>query len=176
MSPYELYRKYRNLSVGLHDGTTVSVDIHKYRENGAENPQHDTVAGKMAFSKLKEKIVQYYEPARTGGFVLNKKPGNNHVLELTDDGGKNCPLFPKIERVQLSPDLLGVFLGKGSPDEICQALRLAVFFGLTLKENVQGYCDANLGIDCSGFASNVYDMNAADRLNSRNAAYFLNNW
>ena len=55
-------------------------------------------------------------------------------------------------------DLLRVFVGKGSPDEIQLALRLAIYYGLVQPTlgALQTYCNDYIGLDCSGFTGVYY--------------------
>jgi hypothetical protein len=148
MTPKQLYDTYRSLSVDLADGTTVfGLDIHKYRINTSATGLTGTGPGQEAYDKLKAKVVKAAKKTKTNGYLLDETVETN-----------SCPLLRNIERIQLFPDLWRPFVGKGSPEEIRQALRLAVFFGLVgrTKGELQAYCDANIGVDCSGFASNFY--------------------
>src|ERR1017187_4637434 len=150
MTPYELYQTYRNLSVDLHDGRTIyGLDIHKYRNNSNSGGISGTGAGHAAYEKLKAKVAKAGKKEKLGGYVLD---------ETDEEGASACLMFRKIERVRVFPDLWRVFVGKGSPEEIRQALRLAVFFKLVASDKgaLQSYCDDNIGLDCSGFAGNLY--------------------
>jgi hypothetical protein len=60
------------------------------------------------------------------------------------------------EETIYAAQLASVFTGKGTPDLIVQALRLAEAFGL-VRPNVaamQSYCDDYIGLDCNGFVGN----------------------
>ena len=50
------------------------------------------------------------------------------------------------------------FMGKGSPFDIRQALLAASWCGLVDRLNLQRYCDENMGLDCNGFASNLFRL------------------
>ena len=148
MTPYGLFQTYRSLAVDLPDGSVVyGLDIHKYRNNSNSGGISGTGSGLAAYDKIKANVVRIGKREKTGGYALD-------VTQERD----SCPLARKIERVQLFPDVWRVFVGKGSPEEIRQALRLAVFFELASpdKAALQSYCDDNIGLDCSGFAGSFY--------------------
>src|SRR5262249_47633573 len=48
------------------------------------------------------------------------------------------------------------FVGKGTPEDIAGTLRLALRYGLVKPDtaSLQKYCDAYIGMDCSGFVGN----------------------
>src|SRR5204862_3054163 len=87
-----------------------------------------------------------------------KSKHGEYVITLPEADRTSCPLFPKIERVKLWPDLQRPYVGKGSPEEIRQALRVAVHFELVepYAFSLQAYCDDYIGLDCSGFAAVYY--------------------
>ncbi|HLA95853.1 MAG TPA: hypothetical protein VK612_09045 [Pyrinomonadaceae bacterium] len=134
----------------------LGLDVHEYRNNEL-GAGYSTAAGLVAYEKLKGKIKSYgdkigldkywvYYPLHTAG-ERKKDPGQAITDYLEINIG-----FP----------LYNVFVGKGSPDNIAKAVQLAVAFGLiegTLSA-MQKYCDANIGIDCSGFASNYFGLDS----------------
>jgi hypothetical protein len=50
------------------------------------------------------------------------------------------------------------FIGKGSPFDIRQAILAASWCGLVDLQSTQHYCDENMGLDCNGFASNLFRL------------------
>jgi hypothetical protein len=165
MTPHELYQTYRNLNVDLPDGRTIfGLDIHKYRINTPDGgPVIGTVDGLSAYHDLLAKV------AKSGV----KRTSKLYSLDVTDDAAtQSCSLFRKIEWIDTTA-LQRPFVGKGSPEEIRQALRLAVFFKLvgSTKSELQSYCDKNIGLDCSGFAGNLYEGDWRDK----SANYFRDN-
>jgi hypothetical protein len=64
--------------------------------------------------------------------------------------------------------LYNVFVGKGSPKEIADALKLSVAFGHVepTLHSMQKYCDKNIGVDCSGFAANYFGLTAKEICNT----------
>jgi len=161
-TPYDLYREYRNLSVDLPDGTTVcGLDVHEYRNASLQGDLGVEAGLGQAFAELSASVRKHGKRSKHGEYLI--------ILEESErDAG---PLFPKIARTRLWPDLQRPFVGKGSPEEIRQALRLAVHFELVepYQFTLQDYCDRYIGLDCSGFAGNFY----GGAWNGKNAAGFL---
>ena len=58
----------------------------------------------------------------------------------------------------LATSLWRVYHGKGSPDEIQDALFLASLCGLVNDATLVAYADSNLGVDCGGFVANYWGM------------------
>ncbi len=64
--------------------------------------------------------------------------------------------------------IVEAFMGKGSPDQIADVLRLAHHFGFisnsakkspkTPALSAQEYCDRYLGLDCNGFVGNYFGL------------------
>ncbi|MDI1243169.1 MAG: hypothetical protein PSX80_14745 [bacterium] len=70
--------------------------------------------------------------------------------------------------IDISFPLYNVFVGKGSQENIKKALKLAAAFGMAngSMTGLQQFCDQNIGIDCSGFASNYFGLNAHQACNT----------
>lgn len=146
-TPKSLYDNYRNLDVTLIDGVTIyGIDIHEYRNNELDGGL-GCGEGNKAYETLKQKVVKHGIKYSSQLYELNYPIEN----------------YPKTENAVIPydyvikwPDLIRPYVGKGSPDEIRLALRLAVGFGLVkdTKAAIQDYCDKYIGLDCSGFAGN----------------------
>ncbi len=82
------------------------------------------------------------------------------------------------------------FMGKGSPFDIKQAIFAASWCGLVDLHTLQRYCDENMGLDCNGFASNLFRLDrntsvasfddkanrldSAQRINTRTVLIWVN--
>lgn len=146
-TPFSLFCDYRNLDVTLIDGITIyGIDIHEYRNYELKGGL-GCEAGEEAYKKLKAKVIKYGLNYSSNLYEMNY-PIENHPH--TDNA-----VIP-YDHVKIWPDLMRPYVGKGSPDEIRLALRLAVGFGLVkgTKAAIQDYCDKYIGLDCSGFAGN----------------------
>ena len=133
-TPYELYSEYRDLSVDLADGTVVSgLDVHEYRNASLSGDLGVSAGLDEAFAKLSAAVRKNGKRTKQGEYLITLPEAERNA----------CPLFQKIERAKLGPDLQRPFVGKGSPDEIRQALRLAVHFELAepYRYSLQAYCD-----------------------------------
>lgn len=51
-----------------------------------------------------------------------------------------------------------VFIGKGAPDELQDAIWLAATCGLIKRGSANQYVDDNLGVDCGGFVANYWGI------------------
>jgi len=150
MTPYELYQTYRSLSVPLTDGTTIfNLDIHEYR-NHEMSGDFSTASGLKEYEKLKTAVEKNCKKLGTGKYQFNE------AWKKTT-GSWTTTVF-KANVITIWPDLIRPFLGKGTPEDIRFVLRLAIHFELLkpIKSQMQRYCDENVGIDCSGFASAYY--------------------
>lgn len=162
MSPYEYLLKYRNLTVNQVTGGPVTVDIHEYRNaqdvfdkrntdndptNDVDNMREDFDAGagwKDGWGPLRSKIARH-----------GKKLGPNlYSLQFPLPTKANpTPVITSTETANTA-QLASVFTGKGSPENIAQALRLALAFGLVTTGGLQKYCDDYIGLDCNGYVGN----------------------
>jgi hypothetical protein len=125
MSPKDFEELYRKLDVELDDGTSEQVDVHKYQLNGKNN-----ASALIAKDKLLGKIQDEHRTTKKdvvvdGDSVIGKKV-----------------------------DIALCFMGKGSPDDLALTLRLVSRYDLEEPGDLQGYADANLGLDCNGFVGN----------------------
>ena len=155
MTVLEFYNAYRNLSVPLVGGPTITgIDIHQYR-NGKDycskiedaddiSPDHDVNVGMAAWNRLYAKIKKSGERAGKDKYLLK--------LESPTGFGMIRVALEMADAVRL----MACFCGKGHPSHIAQALRLAVYFELLQPTHkaIYDYCQANIGMDCSGFVGN----------------------
>jgi hypothetical protein len=154
MTPHQYYNSYRHLFVDLIGGRKVyDVDIHEYRnardqfQGGNEiSTDHDVTIGVAAWTELSRLVRRHGRRVRQGVYWL--------WLPLATDANPE-PNPQYLEEVEL-PRLYAVYLGKGSPELINQALRLAAAFGLVQPDtaSMSAYCTDNIGLDCSGFVGN----------------------
>jgi hypothetical protein len=150
-TPFELYCQYRSINVLLFNGTKIyNIDVHEYRNYNSTKNDFNCVSGWAAFEQLKAKIENH-----------GLKSGNGYEISYPITGYPItfAPVI-NVEYVSIH-DVKCVFIGKGSPANIQQALRLAVAFGLLeiSQSAIQNYCDKNIGLDCSGFAGNYLGGN-----------------
>jgi hypothetical protein len=144
-----LARQYRDISVTLNDGRCIyGLDVHRYRNfelghcvqsmNVRQNLEDAVAAVCPAIGS------QRYKWTHPVGGVL---PGITEIVHMWTTIG-----IPNAGRP---------FLGKGFIEDIQLALRLAVDFGFAQpnRASLQAFVDANIGIDCSGFASSFYRGN-----------------
>jgi hypothetical protein len=154
MTPLQYYNEYRHLHVDLVGGRKVyDIDIHEYR-NARDHVQgtseiaadHDVTIGVEAWEQLSRLIRRHGQRVRQGVYWL-------WLPLATDDNPNPNPQW--LEEVE-TPRLYGVFLGKGSPELINQALRLAAAFGIVQPDtaSMNAWCGDNIGLDCSGFVGN----------------------
>jgi hypothetical protein len=158
-TPYDLYSAYRNLNVRLLGHQFIlSIDVHEYRNN-KEKGDIGTKDGVAEYTKLYEKISKY-------GY----RKGNNlyeiyYPIMTVAERNKN-PQAPISDYMTIDAGwpFYNVFVGKGSPKEIADAIKIAVAFGHVEPTllSIQAYCDRNIGLDCSGFASNFFGLSAAE--------------
>lgn len=157
VAPLNLYSAYRSINV-LPFGSfmQLGLDVHEYRNNELGGG-YSTAAGTKVYFKLKELITQYGEKVSPTTYWIY------YPLMKWSDRKKN--MGTPIEDYMIVDSgfpLYNVFCGKGSPEDIAAAVKLAVAFGL-VEGNVaamQKFCDENIGIDCSGFASNYFGLDA----------------
>jgi hypothetical protein len=150
MTPGELYNDYRDLHVDLLEGRfLMGIDVHEYRNHSLDG-EFSTAHGVEAYSELVKKIQKHCKKIGQGKYRFVHAEStlkNGYVLT-----------YAKVDVITTWPDLMRPYIGKGTPDDIRMVLRLAVHYDLltpTISE-VQKYCDRNIGIDCSGFASAYY--------------------
>lgn len=162
-TPFALYSAYRNINVCLLGHQIIlAIDIHEYRNNELGGDS-STAAGLTEYFKLKDKIKAY-------GNRLGKDLYEIYYpLVKTKDRQKNPQTaITDYMLIDVWFPLYNVFVGKGSPKEIADALKLAAAFGHVepTLHSMQQYCDKNIGIDCSGFASNYFGLTPAEICNT----------
>lgn len=156
-TPLDLYSAYRNLNVLPFDSfMQLGIDVHEYRNNELGGP-YSTVAGTAMYHKMVEKIKLYGERFNSTCYSVYFP-----LMKWSDrkkDPGASISDYIDIDTQW---PLYSVFCGKGSPEDIAAALKLAVVFGFAEGNvaSLQKFCDVNIGIDCSGFASNYFGFNA----------------
>lgn len=148
MTPGDLYKQYRNLYVELLDGRLIfHIDVHEYRNHDLKG-DFSTAAGYKEYTELKAKIEKDCKKVGTNKYQFNYEKAS----------GPGLWAYPRALMITTWPDLTRPFVGKGTPDDIRTALRLAVHYEM-LKPTasaIQEYCDRNIGIDCAGFAAAYY--------------------
>lgn len=157
MSPSDYLNRYRNLQVTLFDGITIyNVDVHEYRnatsyyQGGTAEGDHHIFTGMAAKDQLMSRIRSRGTRVSAGHYQIRYSqagqilPRNDTTTEVYGD------------LIVSSVSLLQPYQGKGSPEEIELALKLAVGCGLInpTRDALQQYCDANIGLDCNGFVGN----------------------
>ncbi len=162
-TPLSLYSAYRNINVRLlgHD-LILAIDVHEYRNNELGG-SFSTAAGKLEHIKLKEKIRAYGNNLGGGLYEIyypllkGADRKKNPQTEITD-----------FLLIDLNFPLYNVFVGKGSPKEIADALKLVVAFGFAEPNfhSIQAYCDKYIGVDCSGFAANYFGLTPKEICNT----------
>lgn len=155
MTPLAFYWEYRDLFVTTLDGIThFGIDVHEYR-NAKDYYQgttdisadHDIEAGMdIAYAALSRKIRKHGTKISRGTYRLRFP-----IEGLTGAAGTVVH-----EEIVKTTEIVQVYHGKGSPDQIRQALRLAAAFGLVASTAaaMNAYCTDYVGIDCSGFVGN----------------------
>jgi hypothetical protein len=165
MRPYEYLRQYRDLCVQLVSGRLVpGIDVHEYRNaqdvfdkrntdddksNDVDNMREDFDAGagwKIGWASLRSKIAKHGK----------KLGGHKYALQFPLPTKENPkPNQGALETVHAA-ELAQAYIGKGTPEIIASALRLAEAFGLVAGNTaaMQKYCDQYIGLDCNGFVGN----------------------
>jgi hypothetical protein len=133
MMPNEYARLYRRIEIPCPDGTTVPVDVRKYR-----SALKDVTAKNLLWSQI--------------GAEFHRSKSIT-VKVFTDGAWADYTFAHKGEMAQ---HVVNPFCGKGSPETVQVVLQLAVRLDpkKITKANVQDYCDAHLGLDCNGFVGN----------------------
>jgi hypothetical protein len=154
MTPHDLYKTYRHLDVDLLDGQwIIGIDIHEYRNNRDDYLQGEfsTAAGTAAYNELVTQVQKHCECIGQGKyrFLYSESQVQKRRWVVT---------YSKVHVITTWPDLQRPYVGKGTPDDIRMALRLAVHYELLkpTRPDIQNYCKDNIGLDCSGFASAYY--------------------
>lgn len=150
MTPGGLYNEYRHLSVDLLEGRVLmGIDVHEYR-NHELGGEFSTAHGVEAYNALLQKVQKHCKKIGQGKYQFVHQESNVYNGYVVT--------YAKVHVITTWPDLMRPYIGKGTPDDIRMVLRLAVHYNLltsTVAE-IQKFCDRNIGIDCSGFASAYY--------------------
>ncbi len=141
MKPSELMNRYRNLVITLDDGSTMTIDAHRYRMRGY-NLKPDAEA-------VKDKLIEHFEKMLRAEEKAERPKSPRAPVALT--------FAPNLRR--LRPQLALTYYGKGSPETIAIALHLVAHYKLYDKHldvrlGLRNYCDAYMGLDCNGFVGN----------------------
>ena len=157
-TPYALYSTYRNLKVCLLGQQIIlAIDVHEYRNN-EEDGDSSTAAGKAEYEKLKKKIRIYGHRIGMGLYEIYYP-----IMSVADRKKKSDTPISDYMTIDVNWPLYNVFVGKGSPKEIADAIKIAVALDMPNPLlSIQAYCDKNIGIDCSGFASIFFGLNAEE--------------
>jgi hypothetical protein len=126
----EYVSRYLRLQVWFDKQSTTTIQVKNYLQSGLGT---QSANAKIAYQKLLAALPK----------LLGKQPGN--VFEV--DGEK-----------YLLTSLWRVYNGKGAPNEIQDALYLAMLCGSVDGGKLQTYADSSLGIDCGGFVANYWGM------------------
>jgi hypothetical protein len=156
-TPHALYCAYRNLKVSLLGRQIIlSIDIHEYRNNELKGDV-GTADGLKEYSELRKKILKY-------GYLKGSNLYEIYYPIMAAADRKKKPDTPISDYMVFDAGwpLYNVFTGKGSPKQIADAIKVAVAFGHAepTLHSIQAYCDKNIGIDCSGFASVFFGLTA----------------
>ncbi|MFN7936390.1 MAG: hypothetical protein U0R19_23885 [Bryobacteraceae bacterium] len=158
-TPKALYDAYRTLTVELPDQQLLYfVDIREYRNYGLPKSEYSCLAGVEAFNKLHRAIAKDGKkagPHRYNLTLLRRVAGPPPVDESLAGWGGGVAGEKLLVH---TTDLMLPYIGKGAPDEIQLALRLAVYYGLVKPTlgDLQAYCNEFIGLDCSGFTGVYY--------------------
>lgn len=126
----EYVSRYLRLPVWYDKQSSTNIQIKNYLQSGMGTQSANAANAYRALLAALPKLV-------------GKPLGN--VFEV--DGDK-----------YLTSSLWRVYNGKGAPNEIQDALYLALLCGLVDGRKLQTYADSNLGIDCGGFVANYWGM------------------
>jgi len=131
--PSQYMNRYKRCLVSLADGSMIPVCVDRYlRADNSGNPPVRN--GRNAYHELIK--------------ALSDKTGTSrHSESYSLDGRRvhrDCFRMP--------------FIGKGSPFDIGQAVLAASWCGLINARTVQRYCEDYMGLDCNGFASNLFRL------------------
>jgi len=139
MTPTEYADLYLKLTTVLDNDLIVTVAIDKYLQNNGSTRNKNGLAAKDAIIGAMAAETKTTWAARTyniGGYVVGKV------------------------------DTACVFMGKGSPNEVADAVWLASRYGLIKIDpprknrsgvptrTLTGFCDDCVGLDCNGFVNN----------------------
>jgi hypothetical protein len=157
MSPAEYVCRYGDINVPADPETGRSpgrVNVHKYRNNGLTGTLGTTAA--MGNGGPKDALVGKIME------VLKLKHFPSHLTKVATVDNRDIMIS--------ATKLVGVYAGKGSPEDISDILWLARHYDLVdvqqtaaapkkhLRRDatwtLQHYCDDYIGLDCNGFVGN----------------------
>ena len=124
---------YLDLATQLDDGSLVTLSVDRYLNAGLKL--------KRTLDAAKEK------DGLLDAIATELKVKYPPPLQFTIDG-------LTINRLELQR----VFSGKGSPDNIRTAVRLASRYKRTDAKTADKYCNSFIGLDCNGFAGNFWGI------------------
>ncbi len=154
MSAVDLHDGYRDLFVTLTNGQTLfGIDVHEYR-NHEEGGEFSTAAGVIEYDKVRKMIEKKCQRIAKGKYRFIE-------AQTTPEGSGWTKTIYYGQIITTWPDLMRPYIGKGTPNDIRWAIRLAIHYDLlnASVSSIQKYCDSSVGIDCSGFASAFYGGN-----------------
>lgn len=131
LTPLDYANRYRSLLVAFDDGP-ITLRVERYHIG--------------AWSKAADHLIDL----ATSDFDDRKKKDPNYSLTLTVNG---APVTFKEEKV-FRRSMQFAFEGKGSPEDCQVAAQAAVLYGKIKKTDLATFCQANMGLDCTGFVGN----------------------
>jgi hypothetical protein len=138
MTPVEYQNQYLALPVQFteNDKTNLTVKIDKYvlRRGADEQRQLWQAVAKYMENKAKD---------------AKKNEGEFKPTVIVNG---SAATFNKYQ--DLLPYVSKPFTGKGSPEHCQIVAQLAVLSGRTTVDQLQKYCNDNIGLDCAGFVGN----------------------
>ena len=174
MTPKEYLDRYTRLSfVDPVWGFPVEVSVTGYGSGWGkiiENGKVVRVDGNRIDTgqSCQAEFVSYYKPALRYAHHNNKWTPTGEKFYFNDKD-KQIDIFYDTEDFYVS-SLVNAFNGKGSPDEITDALRIALAIGRIgtdrdlidqhcARARLQDYVDAFITLDCNGLVGNYYGIN-----------------
>ena len=135
---------YLSLKATLSDGSLATLKIDRYLNNGLKLPRN------TAADKAKDALLN-----AIAGYTKDAWPGQ---------------LMPIVDGVTYDRlKLQRVFTGKGAPEDIRNAVKLASRFKLINdKMPVDKYVSTNIGLDCNGFAGNFWGIDSNTEIGKYN--------
>jgi hypothetical protein len=146
MTPEEYAAKYLKMKAVLADGAIREVAIDRYLNHGKLNQTDPGEGGRNMTARAKEAWKFAWDLIAS-------------ILKA--NGLKWLPQSFQFGSLVLTPlQIYRPFMGKGSPQEILNVLWLASKYpvngNVLTRESLSTFCNAKLGLDCNGFASNYW--------------------
>jgi hypothetical protein len=171
MNPLQYEDRYHNLVVYLGGLRLTTVDVHRYQNNDAKLKANAFLGNQEAL-KHKDQLI-----GKMGQEIKQEKKAAAAKIvpgEAERFAGPAAPAVAAVRQAvasavhlsnaevlrRLRPVMMAVHSGKGSPEEIADALHLVARYGLYDKKiadeaaGVRDYCDRYIGLDCNGFVGN----------------------